>query len=145
MLTGHGGDRAVLEQLHIRRARALAAVGSDDLDNIAVAIAAHGVSPATRVVLRAGEHEAIAETRSLLRVGSIRDVTSLAAAYITARLRGGQAAGVLAYKHDVYVEAQDATFAKWPLAARDLCPHVDVAVSTAPAEGGGSPVAQTWP
>ncbi|MGI5192976.1 NAD-binding protein [Streptomyces sp. CA-288835] len=37
VLAGHGGDRAVLEKLHLHRARALAAVGSDGLDNIAVA------------------------------------------------------------------------------------------------------------
>lgn len=53
VMTGHGGDRAVLERLHLTRARALAAVGSDDLDNIAVAIATQGISPGTRIVLRA--------------------------------------------------------------------------------------------
>ncbi|WP_230993482.1 NAD(P)-binding protein [Streptomyces endocoffeicus] len=99
VLAGHGGDRAILEKLHLHQARALAAVGSDDLDNIAVAIAAQGVSPGTRVVLRAGEHEAIAETRSLLPLGTIRDVTSLSAAYILARLLDTPATGVITHQH----------------------------------------------
>ncbi|XRQ08935.1 potassium channel family protein [Actinomadura welshii] len=129
VVTGHGGDRAVLERLHLDRATALAAVGSNDLDNIAVAIAAHGVSPETRVVLRAGEHEAIAETRSLLPLGTIRDVTSLAAAYVLARLLGRPATGVTAHRHRVFVETSGDGFEVWPLAARVGCCHVDVAVS----------------
>lgn len=129
VLAGHGGDRAVLERLHLHRARALAAVGSDDLDNIAVAIAAHAVSPGTRVVLRAGEHEAIAETRSLLPLGTIRDVTSLAAAYILARLLDTPATGVIAHQHRMFVQLSPDTFEPWPLAARHGCAHVDTALA----------------
>jgi Trk K+ transport system NAD-binding subunit len=129
VLTGHGGDRAVLEKLHLHRARALAAVGSDDLDNIAVAIAAQGVSAGTRVVLRAGEHEAIAETRSLLPLGTIRDVTSLSAAYVLARLLGTPATGVIAHQHRMFVQLPADTFAPWPLAARQGCTHVAIALS----------------
>lgn len=129
VLAGHGGDRAVLEKLHLPRARALAAVGSDDLDNIAVAIAAQGVSPGTRVVLRAGEHEAIAETRSLLPLGTIRDVTSLSAAYVLARLLGTPATGVIAHQHRMFVQLPADTFTPWPLAARQGCSHVDIALS----------------
>jgi Trk K+ transport system NAD-binding subunit len=83
----HGVDRAVLERLGLRRAVALAAVGSDEFDNIAVAIAANAVSADTRVVLRAGEQEAIAETRSLLPLGVTRDVLGLAARSIADELR----------------------------------------------------------
>ncbi|WP_433461836.1 potassium channel family protein [Spirillospora sp. CA-128828] len=130
VLAGHGGDRAVLEKLHLHLARSLAAVGSDDLDNIAVAIAAHGVSPGTRVVLRAGEHEAIAETRSLLPLGTIRDVTSLSAAYVMARLLDTPATGVIACQHNMFVQLSADTFASWPLAARHGCVHVDTALSS---------------
>ncbi|WP_216589129.1 potassium channel family protein [Streptomyces brasiliscabiei] len=129
VLTGHGGDRAVLEKLHLQQARALAAVGSDDLDNIAVAVAAQGIAPRTRVVLRAGEHEAIAETRSLLPLGTIRDVTSLSAAYVLARLLGTPATGVIAHRHRTFVELPTDTFTPWPLAARQGCSHVDVALT----------------
>ncbi|GHB61721.1 hypothetical protein GCM10010377_60890 [Streptomyces viridiviolaceus] len=123
VMAGHGGDRSVLERLRLGHARALAAVGSDDLDNIAVAIAAHGVAPGTRVIIRAGEHDAIAETRSLLPMGTVRDVTSLAAAYVLARLLREPAVGVVTHEHDVYLQAPDETFARRPLTAREGCPH----------------------
>jgi hypothetical protein len=80
----------VLERLGLRRALALAAVGSDEYDNIAVAIAANAISPATRVVLRAGEQEAIAETRSLLPLGLTRDVLGLTARSIAGRMRDAE-------------------------------------------------------
>jgi TrkA-N domain len=92
VVAGHGGDRGVLERVGLHRALALAAVGSDENDNIAVAIAANAVAPGTRVVLRAGEQEAIAETRSLLPLGVTRDVWSIAAAHIVDDLRQGDAA-----------------------------------------------------
>ncbi|MGA5319543.1 NAD-binding protein [Streptomyces seoulensis] len=124
VMTGHGGDRAVLERLRLRHARALAAVGSDDLDNIAVAIAAHAISPDTRIVVRAGEHEAIAETRSLLPMGTVRDVTSLAAAYVLARLLGEPVTGVVAHENGICLETAEETFVPWPLTARERCAHV---------------------
>jgi Trk K+ transport system NAD-binding subunit len=108
----HGADRAVLERLGLRRAVALAAVGSDEYDNIAVAIAANAVSAGTRVVLRAGEQEAIAETRSLLPLGVTRDVLGLAARSIADELRA--------------VADADATQAQRSAAsptARPACPH----------------------
>ncbi len=97
VVAGHGGDRQVLEKVRLRRALALAAVGSDENDNIAVAIAAHAIAPGTRVVLRAGEQEAIAETRSLLPLGVTRDVWSIAAAGIVAVIRTGGSADPLAH------------------------------------------------
>ncbi|WP_405974968.1 NAD-binding protein [Streptomyces sp. NBC_00988] len=53
VMDGHGGDLHVLERLRPGHARAPAAVGSDGLGNVAVALAAHGVAPHIRVVLRA--------------------------------------------------------------------------------------------
>ncbi len=91
VVAGHGGDREVLERVGLRRALALAAVGSDENDNIAVTIAANAIAPGTRIVLRAGEQDAIAETRSLLPLGVTRDVWSIAAAHIVDVLRDGDA------------------------------------------------------
>lgn len=82
VVVGQGMDREYLERLHLRRARALAAVGSNEFDNIAVAVAASAVAPETPVVLRAGEQEAIVETRSLLSLGQTRDVLDLTAAFM---------------------------------------------------------------
>jgi voltage-gated potassium channel Kch len=87
VVVDHGSDRRVLERLGLRRALALAAVGSDEYDNIAVAIAANAISPETRVVLRAGEQEAISETRSLLPLGVTRDVLGIAARSMSGAMR----------------------------------------------------------
>ncbi|HEX3931526.1 MAG TPA: NAD-binding protein [Nocardioides sp.] len=87
VVVGHGADRQVLERLGLRRALALAAVGSDEYDNIAVAIAANAIAPTRRVVMRAGEQEAIAETRSLLPLGVTRDVLGIASRSIGDALR----------------------------------------------------------
>lgn len=133
VVVGHGGDRTALERLRLRRASALAAVGSDDLDNIAVAVAAHGVAPGTHVVLRAGEHEAMAETRSLLPLGVTRDVTSLSAAYVGARLLGLPATAAVPLGHDIYVEADGEGFLAWPTSSSDPCTHLDRATGLAPA------------
>ena len=127
VVAGHGEDRAVLERLRLRQAKAIAAVGSDDLENIAVALAAHAVAPETRIVLRAGEHEAIAETRSLLPLGVVRDVNRLAAAYVLARLLREPATGALVDEDQIFIEIDEERFAAWPLAARDECGHRNVA------------------
>lgn len=74
VLIAHGEDRVVLERLVLQRARALAAMGADDLDNVEVAIAALAVAPELGVVLRAGESDVIAETRSLFSIGEVCDV-----------------------------------------------------------------------
>ncbi|MCI3275318.1 NAD(P)-binding protein [Streptomyces cylindrosporus] len=123
VMTGNGVDRQVLERLRLGHARALAAVGSDDLDNIAVAIAAHGVAAHTRVLIRAGEHEAIAETRSLLPMGTIRDVTGMAAAYVVARLRGEPVAGVVAHQGHIHLQSPDDTFSTGVPRDRARCAH----------------------
>jgi hypothetical protein len=129
VVIAHGGDRAVLERVRLHRAQALAAVGSDDLDNIAVAVAAHGVAPGTRVVLRAGEHEAIAETRSLLSLGTTRDVTRLSTTYVVARLLGIPAVTAVAGQEDGdYVAVPDEGgegFVRWPTSPFEQCCHVD--------------------
>lgn len=84
-----GTERATLERLRVDKAVGIAAVGSNDLDNLAVAIAAHGTSRRARVVIRAGEHEAVAETRSLFRLGGVCDVAMLSAQYVTDCLTQG--------------------------------------------------------
>ena len=113
----------VLEKLKLSRCRALAAVGSDDLDNISVAVAAAAISPSKRVVLRAGEHEAIAETRSLLPIGVIRDVTEIAATFVVARMLGRQVEGVVADGHAIYLRTGEATFEPFAVSRREDCRH----------------------
>lgn len=123
VLDGHGGDRAVLERLRLPHARALAAVSSDDLDNIAVAVTAHAVAPHARVVIRAGEHEAIAETRSLLPLGTIRNVNALAAAHVLARLHGIPVDVVFTHRDHVLVRRPDGELEPPAPAGRQRCTH----------------------
>ncbi len=123
VLLGEGTERRVLEKLRLGHSRSLVAVGSDDLDNVAVAVAASAVSPSTRVILRAGEQEAIAETRSLMPLGVIRDVTELAAAFVVAHLHGEEADGVLSGADVPHLRIGFDSFCPAPVASRDECVH----------------------
>lgn len=89
VVLGNAGERSVLDRLSLGRARALAAMGSQDLDNVEVAITARAVAPALPIVLRAGEDDAIEETRSLFAVGEVRDVSALTAAAVALGLTTG--------------------------------------------------------
>jgi TrkA-N domain len=77
VLIAHAQDREVLGKLNLGRARALAAMGADDLDNVEVAIAALAIAPRLHVVLRAGDNAVISETRSLFSIGEVCDITAL--------------------------------------------------------------------
>lgn len=101
VVIGNGSERAVLDRLSLARARALAAMGSQELDNVEVAITARAVTPDLAIVLRAGEHDAIAETQSLFAVGQVRDVSALTAASVALRLTSGAPEVVYAQGHHV--------------------------------------------
>lgn len=122
---GNGGDRGLLERIGVQRARALAAVGSDDRDNIAVSLAVQGIAPGLRLVLRAGERELLAETGSLLPLGVIRDVTSLSATYVLARLLGREPSGVVAGEAHVHVRRPGGWYEELPIASPGRCRHVE--------------------
>jgi hypothetical protein len=79
VVVGDGTERGLLERLGARRARALASVTSEDRVNIAVSVAALAADSGLRVVLRAGDDDAVTETRALFPIGVVRDVNRLAA------------------------------------------------------------------
>lgn len=79
VIIGHAEDRATLARVRLGHATALVALGSDESDNVAIAITALATAPGARVILRAGEDPVIAETRSLFRIGRVVDVSALAA------------------------------------------------------------------
>lgn len=124
VVLGHADDRAVLERLQLTRALALAAVASRDTENIAVAVTAHAVAPSVRVVLRAGENEAIAETRSLLPLGRTCDVTRLSATFVITWLLGRQPQSVAADDAHDLVDLPGQGFRSWTLPDADNCPHL---------------------
>lgn len=87
VLIAHAEDRAVLERLRLPRARALAAMGAEELENVEVAIAALAAVPDLRVVLRAGDNDIISETRSLFHIGAVCDISALTAAAVAAAVQ----------------------------------------------------------
>ncbi len=74
-----GADAFTLKRLGIRRARAIAAVTSDDLVNVEIGLAARATAPDVAVVLRLGDGDVAAETESLLHLGTIFDAHRIAA------------------------------------------------------------------
>ena len=124
VVIGHAGDRGLLNSLNLRAARSVAAVGSDDLDNIAIAVAAHGVSEDTYVVLRAGEQEAVAETRALLPLGTTVDVISMSAAMVVSVLLHRAPLLVVDRNGDTFVSHDAVTFSRWQHGRAPRCSAV---------------------
>lgn len=108
-----GSERRVLEQLSVRRARALAAVTSDDLTNVSVSVAALAVRDDLRVVLRAFEGAVAQESQALFHVGVIRDVFALAAAGLASAALGGSSRVIVA-NHETYVIDADERLRRFP-------------------------------
>lgn len=102
VVIGLANERTVLSGLCLGRARALAAMGSQDQDNVEVAIIARALAPDLPIVLRAGEDEAIAETRSLFAVGEVRDVSALTAAAVSLGLTADAPEVVYARNHHLF-------------------------------------------
>jgi hypothetical protein len=82
VMIGDASSRRVLRRAGLTRAVALVAAGSEERDNIAVAISAQAVAEDVTVVLRAGSDDAIDETRSLFHIGSVIDVNGLTSAFV---------------------------------------------------------------
>jgi voltage-gated potassium channel Kch len=95
VVIGRGADPSLLGRLRLGESHALAAVTSDDLENIAVAIAARAKSESLRVVLRAGSDATGGETRSLARLGHVRDVHRMGAAFIAGVALGSEAVSLV--------------------------------------------------
>lgn len=88
VVIGDGSDHRTLARLSIRNARALAAVTSDDVENIAVAVAARRLREDLHVALRAGDGDATSQTQSLFHIGVVRDVYRIAASALAAVVLG---------------------------------------------------------
>lgn len=109
VVVGQGGDRFLLQRLSLKRARALAAVSADGLENIAVAVAALAVAPDLRIVLRAGDDDAAAESRSLFKIGFVCDVNRLAGPYLAAAALGLRPIATFPVDSKVYALLGDGT------------------------------------
>ena len=115
VVIGRGANPRVLRRLSLDRARALAAVTSDDLRNIEAAVAARAADADLRVMLRAGDGEVADETRSLERIGHVLDVHRLAAAYIAGIALGSDAEAVAVRDGRPQLLLQDGKWDEFPL------------------------------
>ena len=82
IVIGRGSDPSLMRRLSLHRARAVAAVTGNDLENISTSMTVQGIEKDIRVVLRVGDGDVANETRSLLALGVIRDVHRIAAVLI---------------------------------------------------------------
>jgi len=103
VVVGRGTDPSVMRCLSLARARAVAAVTADDLENISVAMTARGIRPDIRTVLRVGDGDMANETRSLLALGLVRDVHRMAATLLAARILGTDADSVVCLGDDAHL------------------------------------------
>jgi hypothetical protein len=84
VVIGSGASQAVLRRLSIDRARGVAAVTSDEVENIAVAVAARGVRDGLNITLRAGDGDETSEIESLFQLGVVRDIYRIAGSTLAA-------------------------------------------------------------
>ncbi|WP_148260846.1 NAD-binding protein [Conexibacter woesei] len=109
VVIGRGGDRYMLEGLSLSRARALAAVTSDELANISISVAALAVQPGLRTILRAGSNEITQETAALFPIGIAQDLDRVAAAAVAATAIGHELAHAFVHRGATYIETPGGT------------------------------------
>jgi TrkA-N domain len=81
-----GASQRLLRRLSTGRARAIAAVTSDDVENIAIAIAARSVRQDIHIALRGSDVPATEGPQWLFGIGVVRDVYRIAAAALAATI-----------------------------------------------------------
>lgn len=107
VVLGRGGSRFMLRRLCLPRARALAAVTSDEVENISIVVAALGMHADLRTLLRAGRGEVVNETRSLFTIGVVRDTYRISGTLLAAAALGSDATGAFLYERTVYLVLPD--------------------------------------
>ena len=114
VVIGRGADPSLLKRLSLERAIALAAVTADDLENIAVTLAARAQAPDLRLVLRAGSSATAGETRSLERLGHVRDVHRIGAVYLAGLALGSAASHVVVDGETAHLREADGALEQCP-------------------------------
>lgn len=109
VVIGRGGSLELLRRVSTNRARALAAVTSEEIENIAIVVAALTCRADLRTLLRAGQGEVTNETRSLLKLGVVRDVYRIGGTLIAAMALGSEAREAFLHERVVYLVTPDGT------------------------------------
>ena len=107
VIIGRGGSHFLLKRLSLGHARALAAVTSDEVENISIVGAALGIREDLRLLLRAGRGEVANETRSLFKIGIVRDVNRIGGTFLAAAALGSDASDAFLYERTVYLVTPD--------------------------------------
>ncbi len=107
VVIGEGGSHFLLRRLALKRARALAAVTSDEVENISIVGAALGIRDDLRVLLRAGRGEVANETQSLFKLGIVRDVNRIGGTLLAAAALGSEANEAFLHEQTVYLVLPD--------------------------------------
>ena len=108
IVVGRGSDPSLMRRLSLHRARAVAVVTSNDLDNISTSMAARGIEEDIRVVMRVGDGDVANETLSLLPLGVIRDVHRIAAVMIASMAIGdSDVESVVCLDDDAHLRYED--------------------------------------
>ena len=107
VVLGRGGSRFLLRRLCLPRARALAAVTSDEVENISIVVAALGMREDLRTVLRAGRGDVVNETRSLFAIGVVRDTYRIGGTLLAAAALGSDATGAFLADRTVHLVLPD--------------------------------------
>ena len=107
VVIGGGGSRGVLARLCLPRARALAAVTSDEIENISTAVAALSLREDLPTVLRAGSGDVMDETRALFAIGVVRDVYLIGGTLMAAAALGSTADEAFPYGDEIHIVRPD--------------------------------------
>lgn len=117
VVIGRGGDPSLLRRLSLGRARAIAAVTPDDLENLGIAMAVRSLDDDLRTVLRVGDGHLANETRSLFEIGIVRDVNRIAAGLLAAQATGSTATGVVCMDDRAHLVLEDGSVEEAAIAA----------------------------
>jgi len=107
VVIGGGSSRGVLSRLSLGRARALAAVTSDEIENISAAVVALSLRESLPTLLRAGSGNVMDETRALFRIGVVRDVYLIGGTLLAAAALGSDASEAFPYHDTIYITGAD--------------------------------------
>ncbi len=124
VLLGDGSSRRTLKKLNVDKSLAVVAVGSKELDNVAVSITARALAAGVPVVIRAGGHDVIAETASLFSIGSVVDVDGLTVSAVSDWYSGDQPAYLADAGADIAVISWTGAVQTRPKTIESQCPHV---------------------
>jgi Trk K+ transport system NAD-binding subunit len=107
VVIGGGGSRGVLRRLCLQHARALAAVTSDEIENISTAVAALSLREDLPTVLRAGSGDVMDETRALFAIGVVRDVYLIGGTLMAAAALGSTADAAFPHGEQIHIVGPD--------------------------------------